>query len=678
MESPDPRGVIRGATSGVFGVVRRVGSVQFWGSDGELYVLTHASAGPADPRTELVHPTEAGWVIRRAMEDARTRDRLGGLGLDALGGPGLADRIGLELRRPAGRIQLHRVRRVRHPVTWASTESAPWLRDLGDGDPIEAPREEPPEPEPQSTELHWIELQVVHENGVPFAELMVEIELPDGACRVETLDGGAWIRVGDLPNPAACRVRFPDGVHLPKYAERPAATPISPKAGDRPVSAIEASDAGIVLAVDQAHRIIVQRPIVSIVQMSEIQFGLARAVVLPETPDEDAETTAPEETPLSAIASALGFAVIAERPRSVLVAGHTDTTGGDDSNLVLSQARADNVQLLLAGDRAAWAEHCQGHYAVDDVQRILRWAARERGWACDPGAIDNDLGKQTRGALKAFRQAYNHEMAGALDPDADIGPRDWEAFAELYDQKIAERLSALGHIADIRAAVKWTAPSALGCGEEWPVENTALDEYASASNRRVDILFFDDIELPDLGASPPGVDVYGSDRYRAEPVPLEPWAPGQSLEYEVWVKLQDQWDDEVLAERDYRIVGPLPERTHERHGTTDADGTLREQELPWGDYWVEVDGAGVFCGTRYMGHDPNDHADLHRVPGLGRAEVPARPERPEPKWEVPVTGIDELADLADIVDPFQIQDDERDELQEQDEPNDDVPLADVG
>jgi hypothetical protein len=58
--------------------------------------------------------------------------------------------------------------------------------------------------------------------------------------------------------------------------------------------------------------------------------------------------------------------------------------------------------------------------------------------------------------------------------------------------------------------------------------------------------------------------------------------------------------------------------------------------------------------------------------------VPARPERPEPKWEVPVTGIDELADLADIVDPFQIQDDERDELQEQDEPNDDVPLADVG
>src|SRR6185436_2721908 len=47
--------------------------------------------------------------------------------------------------------------------------------------------------------------------------------------------------------------------------------------------------------------------------------------------------------------------------------------------------------FLLKGNRQSWVTIGLEHSQVEDQKRICKHAARERGWPCDPGPINNDV-----------------------------------------------------------------------------------------------------------------------------------------------------------------------------------------------------------------------------------------------------------------------------------------------
>jgi hypothetical protein len=203
----------------------------------------------------------------------------------------------------------------------------------------------------------------------------------------------------------------------------------------------------------------------------------------------------------------------------VLVAGHTDTSGAADHNLALSTERARNVWLYLSGQRDAWAAHCAEQDAIDDVKRALRWVARTFGWATDPGAIDATWTEKARAARDEFRARYNAERGGALERGAKQGPADWAALAELYDEALRELLDvdATG-LAALRARLTPHDPPFVGLGERWPA--AAKDGQHVAADRRVEVLLFDEADLP--GPLGDGAVIYGPGGYQRRPLPADP------------------------------------------------------------------------------------------------------------------------------------------------------------
>lgn len=315
----------------------------------------------------------------------------------------------------------------------------------------------------------------------------------------------------------------------------------------------------------------IRRPIhlVHVVETEDVVFATDREILMPDGGVDHELDDHARATGLHAIAAVLRYAAF--HPDEHLgVFGHTDTVGSDADNLTLSTERATNVRHVLVGDAQAWAAHCDQHFEVADVQRILRWVARTKGWVTDPGPIDNDFGSLTRSARVAFREQMNAEYGTALEQGARQGVADWLAYFTLYDETLVELLGGdAAELERIRGELTFTSPATVGCGEAFPAEQPELNNFASATNRRVDIVFFAPDELPELPGDPPGHPLYGTKDYRAEYIPLDGGA--RHL-----VRLQLLDGDEDLAGVDWII-----ERAGEilAEGTTTAGG-LVEAELP--------------------------------------------------------------------------------------------------
>lgn len=91
--------------------------------------------------------------------------------------------------------------------------------------------------------------------------------------------------------------------------------------------------------------------------------------------------------------------------------------------------------------------------------------------------------------------------ATAIPEDSDFGPKTWGAVFDLYQDSLAqllattfEKMSTYHSSLDSR----WVedANKAVPCGETFPKDCPELDEYESAVNRRVEVLFFDPAEVP--------------------------------------------------------------------------------------------------------------------------------------------------------------------------------------
>ena len=195
---------------------------------------------------------------------------------------------------------------------------------------------------------------------------------------------------------------------------------------------------------------------------------------------------------------------------ALLIAGHTDTSGDDAVNFPLSDARAAHVLALLEGDRDAWVAICQQRSQVEDYQRILTHYAQVNMWACDPGPVDNILGEQTRQAVRAFQRQYNETFDRSITVDGVVGSETWGAFFDTYMDELARLLeSSVDDLDQYRQHLRFIDPEhkTIGCGERIPIDEAQRDNYRSATNRRVDLLFFATYRPPDLSAHLAGGEI---------------------------------------------------------------------------------------------------------------------------------------------------------------------------
>jgi len=313
---------------------------------------------------------------------------------------------------------------------------------------------------------------------------------------------------------------------------------------------------------------------VHILEVEDVLFHLNSAVMMPARPSGDSSSDGTEDD-----ATDTNDTIIQERQdqitglevlgvalrqfefdpnKRLLIAGHTDTSGEAEMNFELSDLRAKNVLYLLDGDRAEWARVSEGRHRVEDYQQIMTWVSQNPrfGWPCDPVGIDNSWGDRTRGATQRFAEHYNANLGvrpalPPIPPPPPVGDpppnpyaplpanlhervqadahKKWprEAWAAVYDLYIDELTHMLGttpgglvSFRSRRLRFVDTVNRFVGCGESFPVDDADRDNYRSQLNRRVELLFFDACEVPNLDTPEIGCPVQRTVVHTRDECPL--------------------------------------------------------------------------------------------------------------------------------------------------------------
>jgi hypothetical protein len=286
---------------------------------------------------------------------------------------------------------------------------------------------------------------------------------------------------------------------------------------------------------------VVVPPTVEVLALGDLNFSTGREVMLP-APSVEAEQDADLADGIALVAGLLAHLRSLGEDRRVLVAGHTDAAGSERANLDLSQRRAENVRLYIAGDSEGWAAHAHEHAEVGDGQELLRWVASRFGWPCDPGSIDGDEGPRTRAGRDAFRARYEHELGESAGSGDGFRLADWRAFFAMYELDLAARLGlTTDQLPRLRESIVACEPATLGCGEHWPNEPIPRPRVCR-DDRRVELLVFHPDELPEPigGDQPPGKSIYEPGAYRW--LPINPGPAPHPLEgpcFELGIALDD-------------------------------------------------------------------------------------------------------------------------------------------
>lgn len=224
-------------------------------------------------------------------------------------------------------------------------------------------------------------------------------------------------------------------------------------------------------------------------------------------------------SPLPAIAAAL-IHVKERKQERLLVAAHCE-------DRELSARRAEVALRFVRADRDGFAAACHEVATVFDWQQALKWVAAVRGWPCDPGDVDGKVGPKTNGALAECRRRW----AAAFErtaPAGSISAGDWAMFFDLYDAALAQLIDEpRGPLAARRAALPLVARPAVGCGGAWPPASCKVQQHVITQAERVDLLFFEEKDVPKLDCHGPGgdatvCDVYRKQKYRAMPLATAP------------------------------------------------------------------------------------------------------------------------------------------------------------
>jgi len=281
------------------------------------------------------------------------------------------------------------------------------------------------------------------------------------------------------------------------------------------------------------HRFTVKKFRGFVLEMEDIHFHHDSAVLLPDyTSESELNPTVDDRITSLAVIAACYQHAKKFPTRKLFIPGHTDTTGAAGYNIELSQMRADNVFAVLTGDKDAWVAIALKKHKVEDYQLILKWLDAWREWDCDPGDIDNIQGPDTKNATLAFQQRYNQEWNASIQEDGVVGKETWEAFFDLYMEALMDAADTdEAGLAKFRAGLKFVddGKKTAGCGESWPIDAPRKDNYRSAINRRVELLFFEPGNEPHLDChpaagkcNPPECEIYFSKMYAFDHIPVPP------------------------------------------------------------------------------------------------------------------------------------------------------------
>jgi len=271
---------------------------------------------------------------------------------------------------------------------------------------------------------------------------------------------------------------------------------------------------------DRSTEFILKKLNVNILEMEDVLFHLNSAVMMPEKPsgksaedgsEDDAvdpidqDVQADQETITGISALALVFKQFEfDSAKSMVIAGHTDTSGTAPFNFELSDDRANNVRFLLTGARADWAKNCAARHKVEDYQQIMKYFAARKGWDCDPVKIDDSWGEKTEKATKKFFKKTDPANADSMLAQVKAhGKKHWPEKAwlgvyDLYEEVLCDTLEIskpqLGVLRTTKLKFLDTNRPYVACGESFPIDDAEKSNYRSQRNRRVEILFFDDDE----------------------------------------------------------------------------------------------------------------------------------------------------------------------------------------
>jgi hypothetical protein len=259
---------------------------------------------------------------------------------------------------------------------------------------------------------------------------------------------------------------------------------------------------GLNVGTGKSYLLNIFRTHVYVLEMEDVFFRHNSAVMMPDS-TEDTSGTTPKEDRISGLAVLKTVFIRLQefQEQKILIAGHTDTSGEDKYNFTLSELRAEAVLTLLDGNRFRWVEISEKRHKDEDIQQILVWIYATIGVDCHPGKIDGIIGSKTKAAIKNFQIYYNQSFIQNIKEDGIAGTQTWGAFYDIYQEQLSKMLDVDSEgMNQYRLSLKWQFDSKkfVGCGENWPVEESEKSNYRSTRNRRVEILFFDPEEKFDL------------------------------------------------------------------------------------------------------------------------------------------------------------------------------------
>ena len=292
-------------------------------------------------------------------------------------------------------------------------------------------------------------------------------------------------------------------------------------------------------------------------EMEDVNFHFDSAVLLPDFGESAPKPGTTEQDRITGLGVLYAcYKHAREHPdQKLLVAGHTDRSGPAYYNVMLSELRANNIVHALMGEREEWVDICVQKNKVEDYQQILKWVAYNWHWDCDPGPITNQQNSQTYAATKSFQIRYNKEFNASIGENGIVGRETWGAFFDVYMRELELILGTdQAGLEKARRDIHFLDESqrAVGCGENFPITS----ENKSATDRRVELLFFDPGEEPEIECLPPTrrcnpttCELYNSDIYDPIPIPVNPM-PIPSGE-QIIVSLKLAYTDPEGVERNF-------------------------------------------------------------------------------------------------------------------------------